>query len=125
MEFEINKDKWRIEEKSTKELLDIYKSQYCEDAYYVFGVTIKSEHLIYINKEMCKDQKIKTLKHELTHCYIWNYGLYNVPHFNEEMVCDLVSSINDFINEIVNKYFKEVQNVYFTKRYKDNKQNFK
>ena len=47
---------------------------------------------------MCQDQKIKTLKHELTHCYIWNYGLYNVPHFNEEMVCDLVSSINDFIN---------------------------
>ena len=49
----------------------------------------------------------KTLKHELTHCYIWNYGLYNVSNFNEEMVCDLVSSINDFINDIVVK-FKEM-----------------
>jgi Zn-dependent peptidase ImmA (M78 family) len=109
MYFEINKDKWRIEEKSKQELIDIYQSQYSEEAYYVFGVTIKSEHLIYINKEMCEEQQIKTLKHELTHCYIWEYGLYNVPNFNEEMVCDLVSSSNGFINEIVEQYKKEVK----------------
>lgn len=104
MEFKINNHKWRIEEKSKQELINMYNEQYKEEAYFVFGLTLKSKHLIYISKEMCKDQKIKTLKHELTHCYIWEYGLYNVPNFNEEMVCDLVSSSNDFINEIVNKY---------------------
>ena len=53
---------------------------------------------------MCFEQKIRTLKHELTHCFIYNYGLYNAPSFNEEMVCDLVASITDFINEVINKY---------------------
>lgn len=106
VEFYINNDKWIIEEKPKDLLLKMYNEQYDEEAYYVFGLTIKSEHKIYINKEICKDAKIKTLKHELTHCYIWNYGLYNVPNFNEEMVCDLVSSINDFINDIVGKFKK-------------------
>ena len=106
VEFYINNDKWIIEEKPKDLLFKIYKNEIDEEAYYVFGLTIKSEHKIYINKEMCKEQKIKTLKHELTHCYIWNYGLYNVPNFNEEMVCDLVSSINDFINDIVGKFKK-------------------
>lgn len=106
MEFYINGDKWVIEEKSKELLLKIYNEQYSEEAYYVFGITIKSEHLIYINKDMCEKQKLKTLKHELTHCYIWEFGLYNVPNFNEEMVCDLVSSSHKFINDIVTK-FKE------------------
>ena len=33
-----------------------------------------------------------------------------MPNFNEEMVCDLVSSINDFINEVVEPYKKENNN---------------
>lgn len=53
---------------------------------------------------MCFDQQLKTLKHELTHCYIWCYGMYNVVDYNEEFICDLVSASNDFINEIVEKY---------------------
>ena len=106
MEFKINNHKWRIEEKSKQELINMYNEQY-EETYFVFGLTLRAKHLIYINKEMCKDQKIKTLKHELTHCYIWEYGLYNVPNFNEEMACDLVSSSNDFINEVVREYLEQ------------------
>lgn len=108
MEFEINNDKWKIEEKGKDELKELYEKEMEEKTYYVFGVTIKPEHLIYINKNMCIDQKIKTLKHELTHCYIWEYGLYNVTDVNEEVICDLVASSNDFINDVVNKYFKGI-----------------
>lgn len=104
IEFYINNDKWIIEEKTSDSLLKIYNEQYSEEAYYVFGLTIKSEHKIYINKDMCEEQKIKTLKHELTHCYIWEFGLYNVPNFNEEMVCDLVSSSHNFINEVTKEF---------------------
>lgn len=106
MKFKINNDEWTIEEKPSKEIIELYSIQKYpdEDVFFVFGLTNKAEHIIYINKDMCEGQKIKTLKHELTHCYIWNYGLYNVPNFNEEMVCDLVASSNDFINEIVNEY---------------------
>lgn len=103
MIFKINNDEWEIILKDKKVLADKYNSEN-EESDFVFGVTIYSKHQIWINQDMCVDQQIRTLKHELTHCYMWNYGLYNVPHYTEEMVCDLVSSINDFINEIVNAF---------------------
>ncbi len=104
MRFNINNNNWLILEKNKEDLLEKYNSEHEDEAYFVFGLTIFPIHEIWINKDMCIEQKIKTLKHELTHCYIWNYGLFNVPHYTEEMVCDLVSSINDFINDVVNKY---------------------
>ena len=104
MEFVINNDKWKIEEKSKEELKELYEKEMEEKAYYVFGVTIRSEHIIYLNADMCEGQKIKTLKHELTHCYIWENGLYNVEYVSEEVICDLVACSNDFINEVVEQY---------------------
>ena len=109
MKFIINNDKWQIKQLSKHQLKQLYEDNMEEKAYFVFGVTEKSTHTIYINKDMCKDQQIKTLKHELTHCYIWEYGLYNIENVNEETICDLVASSNDFINEVVKKY-KEEQN---------------
>jgi Zn-dependent peptidase ImmA (M78 family) len=109
MEFRINNDIWKIELKDTNFMKKEYGQEKAEDeeVYFVFGLTEKTKHKIYINKDMCYAQQVKTLKHELTHCYIWQYGLYEVPNFNEEMVCDLVASINDFINDIVEKFKKE------------------
>lgn len=109
MEFKINGDKWTIQSKSKEEMKEMYEAEKYpdEEVFFVFGVTNKAMHCIYINKDMHPEQQIKTLKHELTHCFIWNYALFNVPHYTEEMVCDLVASSNDFINEIVEKY-KEV-----------------
>lgn len=104
MKFTINNDEWQIEEKSKNELKELYEKETQEKTYFVFGVTIKSAHIIYINKDMCEEQKIKTLKHELTHCYIWEFGLYNVMDINEEVICDIVASSNDFINEVIEQY---------------------
>ena len=104
MNFAINNNLWRIEEIGKNELLDMYKKEEDAEAYYVFGVTKKPDHIIYINKDMCLDQKIKTLKHELTHCYIWEYGLYYVDNINEELLCDIDASSNDFINGVVKDY---------------------
>lgn len=104
MKFKINNDEWTIEEKDKNELKELYEKETQEKTYFVFGVTIKSKHCIYINQDMCEEQKIRTLKHELTHCYIWEYGLYNVMDINEEVICDIVASSNDFINEVVEKY---------------------
>ena len=108
MKFKINNDEWLIEEKSKEELKELYEKEE-EKAYFVFGVTIKTQHIIYINKDMCEEQKIKTLKHELTHCYIWEYGLYNVMDINEEVICDIVAASNDFINGVVEQYKKQVE----------------
>lgn len=113
MKFKINYDEWEIKEKDKNELKELYENDMQEKAYYVFGVTVKSEHIIYINKDMCEEQKIRTLKHELTHCYIWEYGLYNVMDINEEVICDIVASSNDFINEVVEQY--KNKDMYFLK----------
>ena len=107
MIFECNNNLWTIIEIDKDSLKEMYEKELEEKAYYVFGVTRKSDHTIYINKDMCQEQKIRTLKHELTHCYIWEYGLYNVNDVNEEVICDLVSASNDFINEVVSMYKKE------------------
>ena len=104
MEFEINGDMWFIGLKSTKELIDIYMTQFDEKPSFVFGLTIRSQHQIWLNEEMQTSEQIKVLKHELTHCYIWESGLYYVPNFDEEMACDLVSKSNDFINEVVRDF---------------------
>lgn len=108
MKFIINNSLWIIEEMEENELNNLYEEKMQEKTYYVFGVTQKSTHTIYINKNMCNAQKVRTLKHELTHCYIWEYGLYNVVDINEEVICDIVASSNEFINEVVERYIKEV-----------------
>ena len=109
MKFKINGDIWTIHMKSKEEMKEMYEEEKYsdEDVFFVFGLTNKAMHCIYINKDMHSEQQIKTLKHELTHCFIWNYALFNVPHYTEEMVCDLVASINDFINEVVDRFKKE------------------
>lgn len=48
---------------------------------------------------------VKTLKHELTHVWLYEYGHnQEEKEFNNEDVCEIVASSNDFINEIVNQY---------------------
>lgn len=104
MKFILNYDEWQIEEIDSDKLLDLYNKEYDSDSTFCFGVTLYAKHKILINKDMCDEQKIKTLKHELTHAYIWEHGLYNVPSFTEEMVCDLVASAMPSINEIISNW---------------------
>lgn len=103
--FEINKHKWEIKLRDRTEMLDIYK---CieENATDCFGLTLRQFNIIYINKDLCNDEKIKTLKHELTHCFIWEMGYYYVDFNNEETICEFVATINDFINYVIEKVGK-------------------
>lgn len=111
MKFEIDDDIWKILLKDKEEMLKKLNENRPEDDLYTygFGACLYPEHEIWINKESCIDQQVRTLRHELTHCWIWYSGLYNAPHYTEEMVCDMVANSYNFINNIVNK-FKEEQN---------------
>ena len=79
-----------------------------EDEVETVGLTRYQERIIYL-KRLEKDFMIKTLKHELT--YVW---LYEYRHnqeekeFNCEDVCEIVASSNEFINEVVEEYKKEI-----------------
>ena len=57
---------------------------------------------------LLKDQAniIKTLKHELTHVWLYEYGhnQNDDKTFSYEDVCEVLASSNDFINEIVEQY---------------------
>ena len=99
--FFINNHTWVIEEKPEKDILEEYHKR-SPNAYACFGLTFYKEHKIWIAKELCNDEQIRTLKHELTHCYIWEYGFYNVDFNNEEVVCDIVAGIYDFMNYVLN-----------------------
>lgn len=99
-EFLINNHKWIIEEKDGNEILEEYHKRQ-PDAYACLGLTFYKDHKIWIAKELCDDEKIHTLKHELTHCYIWENGFYHIDFNDDEIVCDFVSSIYEFINSVI------------------------
>ena len=71
------------------------------------GVTIYRSQKIMLLKDQANI--IKTLKHELTHVWLYEYG-HNQNEdktFTYEDVCEVVASINDFINEIVQEYLEQ------------------
>ena len=100
MEFIINNHKWLIEIKDEENLLEEYHKRQ-PDAYACFGLTFYKEHKIWLANNLCFDEKIRTLKHELTHCYIWENGFYNCDFNNEELICDFSSSIYEFMNSVI------------------------
>lgn len=102
MKFKINNDNWEIREIDKDKIREYWQIITGEDTC-VFGLTMKTSQIIFLNSDICYEQKIKTLKHELCHCYIWEYGLY-YSDFEEEDVCEICAKSNDFINEIIKKY---------------------
>lgn len=57
--------------------------------------------------------KTKTLKHELTHVWLWEYG-HNQHRDNKkytyEDICEIVASSNNFINRVVKDYEEYIEN---------------
>lgn len=78
-----------------------------EDDVSTVGLTRYQERVVLL-KTLDKDFMIKTLKHELTHVWLYEYGHnQSEKQFNNEDVCEIVACSNDFINEVVNEYKSE------------------
>ena len=97
MRFNINNTEWIIKEVSEDRMNNETKSEG------TLGLTIyKSQDILLLENQT---NIIKTLKHELTHVWLYEYGHnQSEKEFNCEDVCEIVASINDFINEVVNEY---------------------
>ena len=109
MKFKINDCTYTISNVPGKELIEEYLDNHPgEDprSVFVFGHTSYKEHTIKINEELHEEEKIKTLKHELCHCWMWNNANHGHEEYNEEHICEIVANSNSFINEIVEKYKK-------------------
>lgn len=64
---------------------------------------------IYLHKEQTKAQKRKTLIHEVSHAFIFEYGWYNAEDvFNEEQFCNFIACHAEEILRIVDWYMRDV-----------------
>jgi len=107
MKFKINNIEWEVKEISNADMQD----KYCLDDKFTHGATIYSENIIYINKD--SKNILRTLKHELMHVWLFEYGHnQDEKEFNNEDVCEIVASSNDFINEVVGQYKQDKQVCY-------------
>lgn len=98
--FEINNTIWSIEDVNEDRINNEVKNDT------TLGVTLYKEQKILLLTYQVNI--IKTLKHELTHVWLYEYGHNQVEkEFNCEDVCEIVASCNDFINKVVNKYINE------------------
>lgn len=72
-----------------------------------FGLTDFENGTIQIKRLSLQSQRIRTLKHELTHVWLFEYGHNQHDEdktFNYEDVCEIVACSNDWINEKVMDY---------------------
>jgi hypothetical protein len=101
MKFKINNTEWTIEEVDEATINNEMKSDG------TLGITIYNTQKIMLLKDQANI--IKTLKHELTHVWMYEYGhnQNDDKTFSYEDVCEIVASSNDFINEIVEQYINK------------------
>jgi len=101
MKFIINNTEWLIKIVDEATINNEVKSDG------ILGVTI------YKNQEilLLKDQAniIKTLKHELMHVWLYEFGhnQNDDKTFSCEDVCEIVASSNKFINKVVKEFIKQ------------------
>lgn len=96
--FNINNTEWTIREVSEAEINNEMKNDY------TMGVTIyKIQEILLLENQA---NLLKTLKHELIHVWLYEYGhrQEDEKKFDYEDICEIVASSNDFINEVVEKY---------------------
>lgn len=97
MRFKINNTEWSIK------LVDeaTINNEMKQDG--TLGVTIyKTQEILLLENQA---NIVKTLKHELTHVWLYEYGHnQHEKEFNMEDICEIVASSNDFINEVVKQY---------------------
>ena len=98
LKFQINNTEWTIKEVDEATINNEMKNDF------TLGVTIYKTQEILLLKNQAN--LIKTLKHELMHVWLYEYGhaQNDEPKYNYEDVCEIVASSNDFINEIIEKY---------------------
>lgn len=104
MKFNINNTEWKIKEVDEATIDGISESKG------TLGVTIyKTQEILLLENQA---NLIKTLKHELAHVWLFEYGHnQDEKQFNCEDVCEIVASSNDFINDIVRQYTKTEETI--------------
>lgn len=100
MKFKMNDRVWKIKEITNEEMMNLTNNY----EGFTHGTTEYSELVININKS-APDKK-KTLYHELTHCFMYEYGHnQHNKEFDYEDVCEICACSHDMIHRIAKEYF--------------------
>lgn len=107
MKYIINNSEWEIKEISNAEINILCSSDKKET--FTHGTTQYDCNTIFINEDT--HNKKKTLYHELTHCFMYEFG-HNQwdKNFNNEDVCEIVASSHEIIHKIVKDYLESKGN---------------
>ena len=90
-------------------IIEVDEIDKTDDGRYIIGYTNYVKQEILLLKNLSFEQKINTLRHELTHAFLWAYGLSAMcEELPLEIVCDFVGIYSKDIVEIADKYKKEV-----------------
>lgn len=79
------------------------------DSKKVIGLTKYIEQEILLLKNISNELKAVTLKHELTHAFLWAYGFGATQELPIEIVCDFVAIYSKTINNICDMYFEQIK----------------
>lgn len=73
---------------------------------YTVGMTDNNVKIIYLSDELHGEFLRKVLTHEVTHAYIYSYGIF-LDVMQEEMVCDILASYARDIIRITDEVYKK------------------
>ncbi len=109
MKFKMNDREWIIKEVEQEKFWeDDNKLDEMNNDSYFFGRTKFDKQEIWIWGKISKEQKRKTLYHELLHCYRGSYVCFaDLSNCDEDFWCDLSANSHDIIHNIVEDYFKK------------------
>lgn len=106
-EFNINGMTYHIKECSTSEIYEAAKKDDPElgENTFFFGLCRYAAHEILINEDQEEEEKINTLRHEMTHCWLFNFGYRTAETFSQEALCDIVAACGKFVFDETKNYF--------------------
>ena len=93
------KNSWKLCFRDKKDMTRIYyEDKPAEDDARIFGMTEFVTMTIYVDEDLDGYTLTKTLRHELTHIYLWETGQQDRV-MNEEEICDFMSVAAPIINK--------------------------
>lgn len=99
MEIKINNESWKIIEKTYDDVTCAGNCDY-------------NNQIIELSTNQTKSMKKRTLIHELTHLFMWEYGHNQQDRsFTHEDVCEIMSAFSEKILEITNNYIEKTEKI--------------
>ena len=99
----IPKNIWKLCFRDKEEMIKLYyENRTPEEGARIYGLVEYVNSTVYIEKDLDGFLLAKTLRHELTHIYLWETGQQDRV-MNEEEVCDFISVAAPIINKTVDE----------------------